>query len=364
MVPPAPHPPTTPRLPERHAAPADGGGRIPVLQIPETVSSEENTAFWRQAIAPFYSAWPVSAEPPTPHRCRMGHLGRMLLVDAAMPAQRFLRDPKHGAGRSEIDHILLQTCLTGRAHMANGKESFVQGPGSFWIIDLDRPASAVTNGSYLTLALPRALVEKELPFLATQSGAIMPADSTAAMVLSDYLRALNNRLDSVTYAESQTIGERIIQLLDPLLGLGDLQAAPSRSATMTAILAYIDRNLGDPALDAARIAARFHMSRATLYRLFKNTGGVAGIIQRRRLSAAFLALGSPANSGKSVLEIAMDQGFINASHFSRAFRDHFGLSPSAVRDRGMSRNGLPPPLPPVTATGTVDHMRHWAASLC
>jgi transcriptional regulator GlxA family with amidase domain len=40
---------------------------------------------------------------------------------------------------------------------------------------------------------------------------------------------------------------------------------------------------------------------------------------------------NPARSDRSVTMIALANGFVDAAHFSRTFRAHYGVPPSALR---------------------------------
>ncbi len=61
-------------------------------------------------------------------------------------------------------------------------------------------------------------------------------------------------------------------------------------------------------------------------KLFNNTPG-KWLLEKRLLRANYL-LGS---SGKTISEAAFESGFENTSHFSRSFKQRFGISPSSVK---------------------------------
>jgi AraC-like DNA-binding protein len=69
-------------------------------------------------------------------------------------------------------------------------------------------------------------------------------------------------------------------------------------------------------------------------------GGVARYILHRRLQRAFHALANPANRRLRIAEVASRVGFASESHFSRAFRSAFGLTPSDIRG-ASSGKGAP-----------------------
>jgi AraC family transcriptional regulator len=94
---------------------------------------------------------------------------------------------------------------------------------------------------------------------------------------------------------------------------------------------YIESHLsGDLSLEAVADVAgvsRFHLSRA----FSVTTGfGLAAYVRARRLSEAArtLAAGAP-----DILAIALDTGYGSHEAFTRAFRQHFGVTPEALRER-------------------------------
>ena len=92
---------------------------------------------------------------------------------------------------------------------------------------------------------------------------------------------------------------------------------------------YIESHLNtELTLDGAAEAAcvsRFHLCRA-----FSVSAGIsfAGYVRARRLSEAakFLARGAP-----DILAVALDAGYGSHEAFTRAFRQHFGLTPEQLR---------------------------------
>jgi len=102
--------------------------------------------------------------------------------------------------------------------------------------------------------------------------------------------------------------------------------------------ATIERNLGDPDLNVQSIAKRVGVHRTSLPRLFQETYGQTAsnyILEKRLRSACHQLRGTK----RKVSEVAGLCGFENLSSFSRSFRRHVGLSPTAYRE-----SDSPPPL--------------------
>ncbi|GAB3358832.1 hypothetical protein GCM10027300_30060 [Modestobacter lapidis] len=94
------------------------------------------------------------------------------------------------------------------------------------------------------------------------------------------------------------------------------------------VRAYVQQHLTDPGLTPAAIAAAHNVSVRQLYRAFEQAGsGVEQWVIQRRLAAARAQLISPAGRRRSIAATARAHGFADPSHFTRRFKDAYGMSP-------------------------------------
>jgi AraC family transcriptional regulator len=95
------------------------------------------------------------------------------------------------------------------------------------------------------------------------------------------------------------------------------------------IESHLDSGLSLEAIAEAAGVSRFHLSRA-----FAASLGIslAGYMRARRLSEAArtLAQGAP-----DILAVALDAGYGSHEAFTRAFRQHFGLTPEQLRSQAQ-----------------------------
>jgi AraC-like DNA-binding protein len=128
------------------------------------------------------------------------------------------------------------------------------------------------------------------------------------------------------------LGDHLLDLMDVVLtDQSDSTKWRSAAATLFRAKNYIARHLGDDELDAFAIAAATHVSVKHLQRLF-NRDGVPTMryVWQARLERAERLLRASTVRPVSVQEIAYRCGFRSPAHFSRAFKERFGVSPRNV----------------------------------
>jgi AraC-like DNA-binding protein len=62
---------------------------------------------------------------------------------------------------------------------------------------------------------------------------------------------------------------------------------------------------------------------------------VSGYILRRRLEECARQLASSLRRGQTITEIAFASGFNNVAHFTRVFRQQFGVTPRQYRSERL-----------------------------
>lgn len=121
----------------------------------------------------------------------------------------------------------------------------------------------------------------------------------------------------------------------------------TRSDYEAAVLRAVERVIGalDEALDLEALARGAALSTFHFHRVFRGVLGETPLeLHRRlRLERAAERLSGPACA---VTQVAFDAGYDTHESFTRAFRDHYGLTPSAFRERAAdaasSCHGGPP----------------------
>ncbi len=107
------------------------------------------------------------------------------------------------------------------------------------------------------------------------------------------------------------------------------------------VIRYIEEHLTDPSLSVESVAEGVHVSTRYLRAIFATTGEKASsYILRRRLEECARRMRDPAWRSMTLMEIALARGFNSAAHFTRSFREHFGVSPREFRRATLSSRAL------------------------
>jgi AraC-like DNA-binding protein len=249
-------------------------------------------------------------------------LGCFVLTSARMPGEGYLRSWRHLA-KDPLDHwclVLYESEIPG-----------VRAPLGFR--SLAQPFFGVGSDRWvLTLFIPRDLFADRSAAFDSASGDI--PETGISCLLADYLQSLERQLRRLSRAEVPAVAEATRALLAACFAPTSDSIAEARAPILRTTLERARRTirskLQEESLTPAALCRALGVSRARLYRLFEEFGGVSRYIQRQRLLAAFAAL-SDANDARQIAQIAESFGFPAAVGFSRAFRSEFGFSPTEAR---------------------------------
>jgi AraC-like DNA-binding protein len=246
-----------------------------------------------------------------------------------------LRTPETIAA-GDPEQLQLHMLRRGRCEVEQDGRQDVLTTGAMTTLDSSRPWAirAVEPFELLVVAVPKALLRPFGDALSRRTARTIRADSGIASLTVPFALGLADRL------EDGSIGEGRDELGETLLGLLRALALEGREAPARALLAkakaHVERNLGDPRLGPASIAAALFVTPRHLHRLFEGEGcTVSEWIRRARLERCRRDLSDPALAGETILAIATRWGMPDAAHFSKVFRAAYGCSPREYRALGV-----------------------------
>ena len=276
-------------------------------------------------------------------RERVEHHGYMLGELAMMRRSFFSHSVLRTAASirsSQVDHYCLNLPLRQADPFAlvdpSGETQGLQTMAPVFL-DMSRPYRVdFSSGEDISVFVPRDALDALLPRKVDLHG--FTPRGMSGRLLGEHLRALASAAHAMTQAQVQSAARATLCMMAasvaPTVESMALARPQFEQLLVRQVKQYVDANLGDSTLGADRLCVQFGMSRSALYRLFEPVGGVSTFVRERRLAAVHALLVAP-EKRIYLARVADDFGFKSAAHFSRAFRQQFGYSPSDAGSHAM-----------------------------
>lgn len=332
---------------------------IPALRFDtQDLPARDRFEAWRTAIAPLHETTPSEGANGLSVATTVWNLGNLVAAHGRYPAQTAERNAAVIRRSGAAGYRLHMTVAGPPVGFEIGDERHLVGPGALMLTDLTQESRQLATGrnETIVLYLSRPAVEALVPRAADLHGLVL--HSRLSGLLRHHVSGLVAALPGTPAAAAPGLAQATIQLLAAAVsGVVPPEGQPRRaveSALRSRIAEYIEAHLLDPRLNQEHLCRTFHMSRATLYRLFQPLGGVAAFVLERRLARIRAALLDPQRH-HHLGRLAEEHGFVSQSHMTRAYKARYGMTPGQTgRDSGV------PSAP--TAPGRTDYER-WLRSL-
>ena len=221
--------------------------------------------------------------------------------------------PSHSFGPAVRDCFLIHFCLSGRGwltdksgvHTVGAGEAFIIRPGEVTYYEAD-------EGDPWEYAWIGFVGERGESFASAPSVVRLPSR------LGERVKALS--LDEVGSPEPY-----IAVLYDVIYSISDEESDAGARDRLQNIRRYIKYNYMK-SLSVSELARAFGFERSYLFRIFKERYGIGPkeyIIDVRMKNAAYLL-----SEGYSVSQASEMVGYSDPFNFSKAFKAHYGISPS------------------------------------
>jgi AraC family transcriptional activator of tynA and feaB len=220
-----------------------------------------------------------------------------------------------------------------------GRETTIR-PGEFTIIETNRPFrfTYAEKSRQLVLDIDRSELTRRLGSVSALTALTIGVDDGMGGLASAYLRMLPDHAGLLSAETGARIANQVVDLVAMALGrraeLGRVKLGSGSALTLIRLQAAIEQALPDRDVTCQDVVAVAGISvRYANTLLAKEGTSLERLIKQRRLERCRRALEE--TSGRSISDIAYSWGFSDVSHFSKAFKIAFGLSPRDYR-RGAS----------------------------
>ncbi|HJW27558.1 MAG TPA: helix-turn-helix domain-containing protein [Rhodocyclaceae bacterium] len=244
-----------------------------------------------------------------------------------------------------IFDVLLHVQVQGSAEITQGGRTFNLSPGAIAIVPGGIPYHVCypEKGRKIILRIPhRVFHERVLGREVRDFGATVFSGDGLVPVVIDLLKSMTlEKEGALSEVEQFTLAESFLALVGTVVRSrrtpGPKDVERNRSARLCRILSYLEEHFSDHELTPARVAEANMVSLRHLHGLFKESGTtVSRWIWDRRLRAGREDLLDPKLATLTICDIAFRRGFSDSAHFSRAFKERFGISPCHLRAKGRS----------------------------
>ncbi|WP_024683764.1 helix-turn-helix domain-containing protein [Pseudomonas syringae] len=234
----------------------------------------------------------------------------------------------------ESDHFLLTLSLCPDALVVQNDRESRQGAGDIVLYDSAQPyACSYPDGDdQIVLTVPRKLLLQHIPSAERLVCRTLDGRSAlgrvAAVVLTEAWNA-EGLSDPLSERLNASLLDVLSTAFDSVFGDADIRRQSHQMQQLQRIKQFLLNNLPDTGLTAENIALATHVSPRTLNRLFAQEGTTAiRWLWQQRLSACHDVLLK--RHVRRVSDAALHFGFTNLSHFSRAFKNAYGIPPQQL----------------------------------
>ncbi|MEU0795821.1 helix-turn-helix domain-containing protein [Amycolatopsis sp. NPDC005961] len=294
----------------------------------------ERVDYWRSIVCDQFV--PLAVEP-----VGSALRGRVAGGDVAETRLRRIRATRHTFERRTRDirtedpgvlHLLLQD--HGQATVEQDGRTATLTPGDLLFYDSSR-AFAFRTGEefqFTICLLPKRLLPVPEKVQKDHTARIFSSQEGVGTAAAALLTSMARQVTEAAPRQQLALQQAMVSVYVALMSEDGIGGSPPE-IHLSLAKSFIVRNLGDPKLSPADVAASCNLSLSYLHRIFSGDGTtVAGYLREQRLQAAHRDLSSAAVD-EPVIQVAQRWGITDAAHFSRMFKKHFGLTPGDLRRR-------------------------------
>jgi AraC-like DNA-binding protein len=280
----------------------------------------------------------------------IANIGGMRIISGHSNATDLWRTPRFARDSLEPTVVLVLQRSRSSLHMSqSGRESFLPR-GQLAFADSTEPyllkdPNGIEQDNFAiktaSLGIPVDMIKRlrAVPLCPGHPIALLAANYLGHLAATP--GSSGRRDTDVDVLDRPTI-ELVRALMATHLEVSGLMKESLENVLLMRLLEYARRNLHDPHLNAAQIAAEHHISVRHLYSvLSKGDVCLGDWIRTRRLEACHDNLRRLEYQNQTIASIARRSGFADASTFGRLFRGAYGMSPNEWRRCGSTPTAQP-----------------------
>ncbi|WP_370267339.1 helix-turn-helix domain-containing protein [Nioella sp.] len=236
--------------------------------------------------------------------------------------------------KDQQDCFMFWLMLEGTTALDQNGRQITLRPGDMVLQDQARPFDLHFGpvSHAVMIMIPRPLLEARSHGIEQRAAHKIPATSRMAPMAGTMIRQLYELSASAGSPLDRRIGATILDIVAATLDteIGNHAGDARTERRLSEVKDFILTRIGDPDLDIDAIAQARSMAPRTLYRLFaRDATTPIQWLWDQRLKTAYRLLSEA--RAERITDIALQCGFKDVSHFSKAFRATYGVPPSSLR---------------------------------
>lgn len=302
----------------------------------EYVSADQYDA-WKEKLNEVYGPWLAKrADSPTFHAEITHHTVQNLqVVNCVCDPCGAVRTGRE-ISKSDGETLAVQLVLSGREHFAIDSKQAILNPGDILIWNTTRPMSfeVVERLHKISVMMPLTRLKSWLPTSWHSADSTLVNGSAGGRVLSSLIQSMSPEFLAGNLRQSEALTEAIVGMIVSALDSSRTSTDPGtlRDMQLIRVKQFIDAHLDDPDLSPNMIADANRISLRYLHCLFEpESTTVLQYVIKARLLRCHRELSNPTMSKRTITDIAFSWGFQSSTHFSRRFREEYGISPLEFR---------------------------------
>jgi len=309
----------------------------------EEVGSAQRFDYWRDAISDAF----VDLDPRRERdqgafagRIDGGEIGDVRLCTVRASTHEVFRAPALIRRRGG-DFLFVSMLQQGNiVYAQDGRVAELQRPGEIVLYDSAKPYRVAfrADSRQLVLRVPREQLTTRLRRVDTVTALTVDGREGVAALACDLLQTLSGRLHDVDPAVTSPLLDNILDVLAAALAHDRQHDGPDEHRGVHRQRAHdcIRRRFSEAGLTPGQIAHDIGVSERYLYALFQDEGtSPAKALMTERLARAHTLLAQSTMPAGTVEGLALRLGFKQAAHFTRAFKERYGLPPGQYREQAL-----------------------------
>lgn len=304
----------------------------------ENVTVIDRAARWQQTVSGVLGQLVTTLEDGGPFSGTIIHgtIADLPVAEVASTQLRVVRAERFISSTAE-DFYKVNFHLQGQGTLQQRGRTVWLQPGDWTIYDNSQPYELNFESDYrqLLFLVPRAKLQAKISKIDEVIARPFSCRAGAGRILRDFVRALLHESEKLSAKAAAQLAEKLLDLL--MLSLDEnVDIAPNlpphKTPRLVQIKQFVHENLADNSLTIDRIAEELHLSKRHIHTIFAGQEQTLGrYIWQQRLEQCRQSLADPRLAGYSINEIAVSWGFNSAAHFSRLFKQEYGVSPKSYR---------------------------------